>query len=369
MVSWIWENIAAFLLVLTILVFVHELGHYLVARLCGVGIDVFSIGFGPEIIGWNDKSGTRWKLSLFPLGGYVKMVGDANAASIPDEDAESMSPELKEKAFCYKPLSSRVLVVFAGPFANFFYAVIVFACIFMFLGQPVTPPVIGEVQAGSAAEKAGFQKGDRVLVADGQRVERFEELQQIVRLKPDHTMTFAIEREGRELSLKAELQSVEIDNSFGGHEKVGLLGLQATGLEFKKYPPIMSIWQGIRETYSVTRTMVVAMGQLVMGQRGSGDVGGPIKIAQMTNQVAQEGIVTLLWFSALLSINLGFLNLLPVPVLDGGHLFFYAIEAIIGRPLPKKWMDLFYRIGFALLISLMLYATVKDILGLSFFKG
>ncbi|MBP9693661.1 MAG: RIP metalloprotease RseP [Alphaproteobacteria bacterium] len=369
MVSWIWENIAAFLFVLTLLVFVHELGHYLVARFCGVGIDVFSIGFGPEIFGWTDRSGTRWKLSIIPLGGYVKMVGDANAASIPDDAVEALPPELKEKAFCYKPLLSRTLVVFAGPFANFLYAVVIFSCIFMYIGQPVTPPVIGDIQAGSAAEKAGFHKGDRVLIADGQTVERFEELQQIVRLKPDQTMTFAVERDGREVLLKAELKSVELDNSFGGKEKVGLLGLQATGLEFKKYPPIMSIWQGIRETYSVTRTMVVAMGQLVMGQRGSGDVGGPIKIAQLTNQVAQEGIVMLLWFSALLSINLGFLNLLPIPVLDGGHLFFYAIEGIIGRPLNKKWMDIFYRIGFALLISLMIYATVKDVLGLSFFKG
>jgi regulator of sigma E protease len=362
--TWIFQNIIPFLVILTVLVFVHELGHYLVARWHGVKVEIFSIGFGKELFGWTDKVGTRWKFCLIPLGGYVKMFGDTNAASTPDPHIEKLTSAQKKKAFYAKTVGQRAQIVFAGPLANFIYAILVFAVIFMFYGQAVTPPVIGAVQDDSPASRADLRIGDRIIEAEGTSIERFEDLQQIVRLRPGETITLVVLRDGTEIFKELTTGIKSFDTGFGREDKIGFVGLVATGLEYKKYGPIQSIWQGTRETYTIVQTMFVAIGQMINGDRGTEQIGGPIQIAQISGLAAKAGLYALLWFSALLSINLGLINLFPIPVLDGGHLFFYLIEFIKGKPISPKVLGYFSRIGFALLIFLMIYALWNDLTGL-----
>lgn len=364
--TWIFQNVIPFLAILTVLVFVHELGHYLVARLHGVKVEIFSIGFGKELFGWTDKVGTRWKFCMIPLGGYVKMFGDTNAASTPDPQIERLTSAQKEKAFYAKSVGQRAQIVFAGPLANFLYAILVFAFIFMFYGQAVTPPIIGAVQEDSPASQADLREGDRIVEAGGTAIERFEDLQQIVRLRPGETISLVVLRDGVEVLKELTTGVRTIDAGFGREDRIGYIGLAATGLEYKKYGPIQSIWQGTKETYTIVETMFVAIGQMISGDRGTEQIGGPIQIAQISSLAAKAGLYALLWFSALLSINLGLINLFPIPVLDGGHLFFYLIEFIKGKPISSNLLGYFSRVGFALLIFLMIYALWNDLTGLFF---
>ncbi|WP_193370571.1 RIP metalloprotease RseP [Pelagibius marinus] len=362
-----------FLVILTALVFVHELGHYLIARWNGVRVEVFSIGFGPELFGWDDKAGTRWKFSLIPLGGYVKMFGDANAASMPGDGSEQMSAAERAVAFPHKRLGQRAAIVAAGPIANFLFAIVVLAALFMFYGQPFTPAVVGEVVGDSAADAAGFQVGDRVVAVDGTTVARFEELQRIVALRPGEELEITVERGGREVDLLATPDRVERPNGLGETQVVGLLGLRGGAPEYTRHGPLSAVWQATRETVSIVDQTMTALGQIIRGARGTEELGGPIRIAQMSGQAAQLGLLTMVHFAAMLSINLGLINLFPVPMLDGGHLLFYAIEAVRGRPLGERAQEYGFRIGLALVLTLMVFVTWNDLLRIdslvNFVKG
>ena len=362
-----------FLAVLTALVFVHEFGHYLVARWNGVRVEVFSIGFGPEIFGWNDKAGTRWKFSLIPLGGYVKMFGDANAASMPAEGSEAMSAEERAVAFPHKRLGQRAAIVAAGPIANFLFAIVVLAGLFSLVGQPFTPAVVGEVMSDSAAEAGGFVAGDEVVAVNGQSVERFEELQRIVALRPGEPLRFTVLRDGVAVQLQATPKRVVVSNSLGEEHEVGQLGISRSGADYIRHDPLTAVWQAMRETVSIVDQTFTALAQIIRGDRGTEELGGPIRIAQISGQAAELGIATVIYFAAVLSINLGLINLFPVPMLDGGHLLFYAIEALRGRPLGERAQEYGFRIGLALVLTLMVFVTWNDLLRIdglvNFVKG
>jgi regulator of sigma E protease len=351
-----------FLVVLTVLVFVHEFGHYIIARWNGVRVEVFSIGFGPEIFGWNDKAGTRWKFSAIPLGGYVKMFGDANAASQPDaEGAEQMSAAERAVAFPHKRLGQRAAIVVAGPAANFLFAIVVLAGLFMISGQPYTAPVVDQVREQSAAAAAGLQPGDRIVQLDGQEIERFEELQRIVRLSPGETMSLVVQRAGERVQMTATPERSTVTDSVGTEHTIGLLGVTSTGMEYKRFGPFESVLRAGEETYALTTGTLQAVGQIIAGSRSTDELGGPIRIAQLSGQVADTGVTNIVWFMAVLSINLGLINLFPVPMLDGGHLMFYAIEAVRGRPLGEKAQDIGFKIGLACVLALMIFATFNDL--------
>ncbi|MGF1591976.1 MAG: RIP metalloprotease RseP [Kiloniellaceae bacterium] len=362
-----------FLAVLTALVFVHELGHYLVARWNGVRVEVFSIGFGPEIFGWNDRTGTRWKFSLIPLGGYVKFFGDANAASMPAEGAAQMSESDRAVSFPHKRLGQRAAIVAAGPIANFAFAIVLLAGLFSIIGQPFTPAVVGSVVEGSAAEAGGFQPGDEVVAVNGTTVARFEELQRIVALRPDETLRFSVLRDGMRVELVATPARVVRDNGLGEEAEVGQLGIQRSGADYARHDPLTAVWQATRETVGIIDQTFTALGQIVRGARGTDELGGPIRIAQISGQAAELGVATVIYFAAVLSINLGLINLFPVPMLDGGHLLFYAVEAVRGRPLGERAQEYGFRIGLALVLTLMVFVTWNDLLRIdglvNFVKG
>jgi regulator of sigma E protease len=357
-----------FLVILTVLVFVHEMGHYLLARRNGVRVEVFSIGFGPEIFGWTDRAKTRWKFSLIPLGGYVKMFGDLNAASMPDPRLIALPHEDRDEAFPYKRLSQRSWIVAGGPLANFLFAILLLAGLFAFVGQPFTPPVVGEVQAGSAADRAGMLAGDRIVAIDGTEIERFEEVQRIVRLSPEQDLQVTVLRDGAPVELRATPERTTFEDNFGNMQEIGLLGVSRSGVEFVRHGPVSAVWQASRETVALTVGTLKAVGQMIAGTRSAGELGGPIRIAQMSGQVAETGVVSIIWFMAVLSINLGLINLFPIPMLDGGHLLFFAIEGLRGRPLGERAQEFGFRVGLALVLSLMVFATWNDLVHLQVFE-
>lgn len=368
----LWNYIIPFLIVLSILVFVHEYGHYLVARLCGVKIESFSFGFGPELFGRTDASGTRWKVSAVPLGGYVKMFGDANAASMPGKDVPDLSEAEKAVSFHHKPLGQRALVVAAGPAANFLFAIVVLAGLFTFFGQPFTPADIGEVQPDSAAAEAGLQPGDLIVAIDGTEIERFEQVQTIVQQAPGETLEIVVERDGELLALMATPEASTITDRFGNEHHIGLLGVSRMGIDYRQHDPITAIWRASEETVRITLGTLSAVGQMIAGTRGTEEIGGPLRIAQMSGEVAQSGVVALIWFMAVLSVNLGLINLFPIPLLDGGHLLFYGFEFLRGKPLGERTQEYGFRIGLALVLTLMLFATWNDLVQMQvieFFRG
>ena len=362
--AWLIDSmtvVGPFLVVLTVLVFVHELGHYLSARRNGVKVQTFSIGFGPELLGWTDRSGTRWKLSLIPIGGYVKMFGDADATSMPGEAVEEMTEAEKAVSFFHKRLVQRAEIVAAGPAANFLFAIIVLAGFFMTVGQPFTPADIGEVIAGSAAERAGLKPKDTIVAIDGKAIERFEDIQQIVGLDDGETLQVQVRRNGQELTLTATPSVEEEKDIFGNVHRIGRLGIKRTGTEFLRRDPLSAVYRAVGETWNITAGTLTAAGQMVMGRRTADELGGPIAIAQMSGVVARVGVVDLIRFMALLSVNLGLINLFPIPVLDGGHLLFYAAEAIRGRPLGQRAQEYGFRLGLALVLTLMIFVTWNDL--------
>ena len=367
MLSGVVNYVLPFLAILTVLVFVHEMGHFLVARRNGVRVDVFSIGFGPELFGWTDRAKTRWKFSLIPLGGYVRMFGDANAASQPAGDQADLSPEERAVSFHCKRLGQRAWIVAAGPLANFLFAIVLLAGLFATVGQPFTPPVVGDVVPDSAAAKAGIQPGDRFAAIDGSAIERFEDVQLIVRQNPERAIEVVVLRDGREVVLTAVPTVSELTDNFGSRHRIGLLGVTRTGVEYARHDPISAVWRATRETGSLTVGTLEAVGQMIIGARSTDELGGPLRIAQMSGQVAEAGLVTVIWFMAILSINLGLINLFPVPMLDGGHLLFYGIEALRGRPLGERAQEFGFRIGIALVFSLILFVTWNDLVHLEVF--
>lgn len=359
----IWTNGAAFLFILTVIVFFHELGHFYVARRNGVRVEVFSIGFGPELFGWNAKSGTRWKISLLPLGGYVKMFGESGA---PGEDGQELTDAEKAVSFHHKRVGQRAAVVAAGPIANFILAIVILSALFMIAGQPYTPADVGTVQPNSAAAAAGFQPGDKIVAVDGSEIERFEELQRIVRMAPGQELTFTVRRGDQTVKLKAVPRASEMVDRFGNRSTIGLLGISRTGTELKHHGPVGAVVAATQETFRMAYFTLQAVGQMIKGTRSAEDLGGPIRIAQLSSQVAEIGLVNVFWFLAVLSINLGLINLFPVPMLDGGHLAFYAVEVARGRPVSERTMEYGFRLGLGLVIALFVFVTVQD---LSRFEG
>lgn len=446
----VWVYGGTFLLVLSVLVFVHEWGHYIVARLCGVKVETFSIGFGKELFGWNDSHGTRWKFSLVPLGGYVKMFGDADPASAGHKEtvgegllARPMGPEERKVAFFAKPVWQRALIVFAGPAVNFIFAIILLAGLFATYGQTVTPPTAGAIIKGSAAYEAGFEPHDRVVSIDGNDVMRFEDIRQRVMIALDTPMQFTVLRNGVEMDITATPVREKFSDRFGFEHERGVLGLigavSGFGLEnvvsvggkpvaseqdalaalrgamdrdvevsFKsavdgeegdtlilhpyaalnkdlgaekdgkptliisekigedvvRHGPVSALVNAVFETRDVMAGTLTALGQIITGTRSATELGGLIRIGAMAGDMAQAGLVAVITFTALLSINLGLVNLFPIPVLDGGHLVFYAVEAVKGSPIPEKGQEYAFRVGFTLLIGLMVFANLSDILQL-----
>jgi regulator of sigma E protease len=362
--------IVPFLFVLTIVVFFHELGHFLIARLCGIRVLTFSLGFGPELLGFTDRTGTRWKLSAVPLGGYVKFFGDENAASAPDMDALADMPEEERRlAFPAQPVAARAAVVVAGPLANFVLAIVIFAGIFMIYGKQSTSARVDSIQTGSAAEAAGFVPGDLVLSIDGRRIDSFAEMQRIISTNADQTLRILVDRGGAQVTLKATPALKEMKDNFGNVHRIGVLGItrsMAPGdLKTEKVPPLTAVRLGAEETWFVIDRTLSYIGGVIVGREATDQLGGPIRIAQVSGQVATAGIVALLHLAAVLSVSIGLLNLFPVPLLDGGHLLFYAIEAVRGKPLSERAQELGFRIGFAIVVMLMIFATFNDILHLA----
>ena len=366
--SGIWAYLAPFLFVLTVLVFVHEMGHYLVARWCGVAVQTFSIGFGREICHWRDSRGTRWRIGWLPLGGYVTFFGDADAASVRSARESEPSPERGDLYFEDKPLGVRTAVVSGGPIANFLLAVALLAGLFTVVGQPFTPPVIHEVIPDTAAAAAGFRAGDRVVEIDGQDIERFEEMQQLVLACPGRPLVVLVARGGRQLELNATPGVRTLTDRFGNAHEVGFLGIQRSGVDFIRHDPLSAVWYAARQTYAFTVMTLRYVGQMIVGSRPPDDLRGPIGIVQMSGQAAQVGAASVVQFMAVLSISLGLINLFPIPVLDGGHLLFYAFEALRGKPLGAKAREYGFRVGLALVAALMMVATWNDLVQLEVFE-
>ena len=355
----LWLIVIAFICALGPLVFFHEFGHYLVARMFGIPAETFSIGFGHELVGWTDRQGTRWKVAWLPLGGYVKFIGDMTPASNPG-DLDHIPPELRDRAFQLRPVWQRFLVVLAGPAANFLLAILIFAAFFMILGAPRTN-IVGEVEANTAAAEAGLRPGDKILSVAGQGTPSFEDIRSVVLLRPGDTVPLRFERGGQVRDVQVHLRSDTVTDPFGQKFTRGLLGVYPTTAVLQRLP----VWEAVPEatsyTLRITRSMIDGLGQIISGKRGTQDVGGPIKIAQIAGQQASLGLLPFVQLLALFSINLGFINLLPVPMLDGGHLFFYAVEAVRRRPVSARALEWAFRGGLALILALVVFTTVNDL--------
>ena len=363
----LWFVAIAFLCAIGPLVLFHELGHYWVARLLGVGAEQFSIGFGHEIAGWTDKRGTRWKIGWLPLGGYVRFVGDMNPASQPDHDAK-LAPEVRSRAFHLRPVWQRFLIVLAGPAANFILAIAIFAAFFLAFGMPNTPPVAGGIQAGSTAARIGLVTGDRILSIAGQETASFEDLRRIVSIRPNEDVVIRFEHKGAMRSANARIGTEQRTDEFGQVYQVGLLGLLPPERNFERMSVIDAIPAATVVTAKITRSIFDVVGQIVIGQRSVKEVGGPLRMAQVAGQQASLGVFDFTYLLALFSINLGFINLLPVPMLDGGHLVFYAAEAVRRRPVSERAQDWAFRGGLAVLLALLLFTTVNDLATFGLFE-
>ena len=362
--------IIPFLFVLTIVVFFHELGHFLVARWNGVKVLTFSLGFGPELAGFNDRHGTRWKISAIPLGGYVKFFGDESEVSTPSSAAlEGMTADERKGSFHHKRVGQRAAIVAAGPIANFILAIVIFTCLFTFFGKPSTTAKVDSIQAGSAAEKAGFQSGDIIKAIDGKVIGSFSDMQRIVGTKAGEQLAFSVKRGEATVELKGTPELREVKDSFGNVHRLGVLGItRATAVgeaTTERVNPATAFVLGVKETWFVVDRTIAYIGGVFTGREAADQIGGPMRIAQISGQVATIGLTALIHLAAVLSISIGLLNLFPVPLLDGGHLLFYAVEAVRGRPLSERAQEMGFRIGLGLVLMLMVFATYNDILHLA----
>lgn len=354
-----------FIVVLSLLVFVHEMGHYLAGRWSGIRILAFSVGFGPEIAGFTDRHGTRWKISAVPLGGYVRFYGDEDAASRPDFDGVAqMSDEERETTMAGAKLWKRAVTVAAGPLANFLLAIVIFAAVFGLNGKPVADPVVAETRPGSAAEQAGVLPGDVLLALDGKAVATFDDVRRYVSMRPDLEIVVTVRRDDQVLDLPMVPQRSEITDQFGNKMEVGLIGIvtsQERG-NFRVEPlsPLEAVGEGARQTWHIVTGTFDYIGNMVTGRMSAEQLGGPVRIAKMSGEVATLGFTAYLTFAAMLSVSIGLLNLMPVPVLDGGHLVFYAIEAVRGRPVGPGAQEIAFRVGLVMILSLMVFSTWND---------
>jgi regulator of sigma E protease len=357
----------AFLFVLSVVVFIHEYGHFIVARWCGVTVRTFSIGFGREIFGFTDKKGTRWRFAWIPLGGYVKFLDDENAASKPSKDAlQNLSAEERAGAFQTKPIWQRAAVVSAGPIANFLLAIAIYSAVNLTVGVRTITPRIGEVMAGMPAAAAGFKPGDVITSIDGSHIEGFEDVQRIVALNGGRQLVVGVNRDGKSMDLVVTPKVKEQDDTFGGTFRRGLIGvtpsLAPDAIETKRVGPVEALRLGVRETYLNISQTLQGIGEIIAGRQNADQMGGPIMMGELAGRVVILGFVPLLLLIAFISANIGFLNLLPVPVLDGGHLLFYGIEAVRRKPLSQRMQEIGFQIGIALVLMLMVYVNLNDVL-------
>ena len=364
--------IIPFLVLITVVVFIHEYGHYYFAKLYGVRVTDFSIGFGKELFGFNDKSGTRWKFCVIPLGGYVKFFGDRNVVS--QSEQKELIKKYKndqEKLFVTKPLYQRSLIVAAGPFANFILAILIFSFIYMFAGKDFTPAQIQEVQQNSPAQKAGIKKNDVILSIDKNEVQSILDVSTYINASTNDIIDIKVMRKNEELIVSVKPKKIQGQDTLGNKANKKIIGIKISPLnnEFNKQKlgPVKALFYAIKETWFVTRASLQFIVSLFKGKGDTTQLGGPIKIAKITGQVAQHGPVAFLSIMAYISISLGFINLFPIPMLDGGHLMFYAFEKVLGRPLKQKTQEGYFRIGLFLLFSLMFFTTFNDLKDLGLF--
>jgi regulator of sigma E protease len=354
------RTVAAFVVVLGVLVFFHELGHYLAARWRGIYVEAFSIGFGRSIAEWHDRHGTQWRISWLPLGGYVKMHGQERPEEVSEEVRASWKPG---QTFHEKSVLSRAIVVVAGPAANFLLAMLLFAGLFLAVGKPVTSPVVGEVLPDSAAAHAGLLANDRIVAINHEPIQTFEDIQRIIIAHPQESLNVTLQRDNADQTVAVVTGSRDM----GGH-KVGLLGIRGGAVDYEPMGLGASLLGGVTQTWNVTADTFSGLAQMISGQRGTDELGGPLRIAQLSGQVAQLGVSSLISFIAVLSVNLGLINLFPIPILDGGHLLFYFFEALRGRPLPRRAQEYSFRAGVAVLAGLFIFATWNDLTHIGLFR-
>ena len=366
--------ILPFILLIIVVVFIHEYGHYYFAKRYGVGVTDFSIGFGQEIFGWNDKSGTRWKICWIPLGGYVKFFGDRNVYSQADQEKiiEKYSGVDREKLFVLKPLYQRALIVFGGPLANFLLALVIFFSIYTFVGKDFTPAVINEVQDDSPAMVGGLKQNDIILEIDGNKVESIMQVSKFIMISTDEIIDFKVRRLNDELLLKIKPDTILGEDNLGNKINKRIVGIKLGAyndqINHVKLGPTKAVYHAINEVYYVSISSLKYIGAMIFGKADTSQLGGPIRIAKISGQVAEFGVLAFISMMAYISISLGLINLFPIPMLDGGHLMFYAFEKVLGRPLSQKTQEGFFRIGLFLLLSLMLFTTFNDLKDLGLFK-
>lgn len=365
----LFSTIIPFLFVLTVVVFVHEMGHYLVGRWCGIGVNEFSLGFGPELIGFNDRRGTRWKLSAIPLGGYVKFVGDMSVTSDPSasQNAETLDPEKRKTAFHLQPVWKRAATVFAGPAFNFLLTIAVFAVMFSIYGRMVSEPTVAEIRAGSPAEAAGFMPGDRFVSVDGTKVTTFGDVQRLVSGRAGDSIVFVMARDDKDVTLTAVPELIEQNDALGNTIRIGVIGVvnnQELGQpRHVEYGPVGAVVEAVKETGHIILRTGQFLKRFASGREDRCQLGGPVKIADMAGKAAALGFEWIVQLVAMLSVGIGFLNLLPIPPLDGGHLVFYGAEAVMRRPVSERVMELFYRVGMMAVLGFMLFVFWNDLFG------
>ena len=360
-IDWTWNYVIVFLIVLSVLIFVHEWGHYWVARRNGVRVEVFSIGFGPEVTGWTNEAGTRWKIGLIPLGGYVKMFGEDDSREDDEGKLAELTDEERAVSFHHKTLGQRAAIVAAGPIVNFLFAIIAFAGLAIFHGNPVPLSVVGEIIPGSAAAQAEFQSGDVIVAIDNREVETFEDLRQVVIANPGRQLVFDVQRNEKILKIIATPRAAL--GRDGEPQNIGQLGVRPhlDHLRYDRTDPFTAIWVGTERTFVLTYRILVYVGEMISGQRDADDLGGPLRIAKISGDMAQLGLAQVILLMAMLSVNLGLINLFPIPMLDGGHLVFYAAEALRGQPLGPKAQEYGFRFGLILVLILFVFVTWNDI--------
>ena len=362
-------TLLAFLTLIGTLVVVHELGHYFVGRWFGVKAEKFSIGFGPQIFGRTDKRGTLWRVGALPLGGYVQFAGDMNPSSQSDENWKALPEAERNQTFQSKTLWQRALIVFAGPAVNFLLAILIAMGFLLAFGKSVTPPVIDVVQPGSPAAVAGMQDGDRIMTFNGRIIETFDEMANEVVMIPGERAVIEIERDGEKLLKETVVATVEEVDRFGNKYRIGRIGVGATKVEVREVSILEAPWAAVVQTGNILRQQMIGLGQIISGRRPLSELGGPLKIAKVSGEAMSLGILTFISLAALISINLGFINLLPIPMLDGGHLLLYAIEAVRRRPATPQVQEWAFRAGFAMLVGFMIMVTFNDLASFGLFGG
>jgi len=362
-------TLLAFLIVIGVLVFVHEMGHYLVGRWCGVKADTFAIGFGKEIVGWTDKRGTRWKICMLPLGGYVQFAGDMDPSGMKSKEWLSLPAAERNQTFQSKSLWQRAAIVFAGPAINFLFAILIIIGFVIAYGTSATLPVASQISPNSTAAAIGMKPGDRVISVDGQKIELFEDLRQKIMLLPEKNVEIVYERDGQRIVREGKTGVQILKDRFGNEYRLGLLGMSSSEVQWREVSPLEAPVVAVQKTIGIVDQITTTLGQVITGKRSIKELGGPLKIAQVSGEQFKLGLESFILFVALISINLGFINLLPIPMLDGGHLMFYAIEAVRRKPANAKVQEWAFRSGLALVMVFMLVVTFNDLSSFGLFRS